>query len=73
MKKLRHYDLIMVLVDKLCKDCHFIPIKSTYKLVKIAYIFMKEIFKLHGVPKLIFSDRDAKFTGNFWKALFKGL
>ena len=34
---------------------------------------MKQIFKLHGVPKLIVSDRDTKFTGNFWKALFKGL
>ena len=34
---------------------------------------MKEIFKLHGVPKVIVSDRDAKFTRNFWKSLFKGL
>ena len=55
----------MVVVDKLSKAAHFIPIKSTYKVVNIAYIFMKEIFKLHGVPKVIVSDRDAKFTGNF--------
>ena len=34
---------------------------------------MKEIFSLHGVSKVIVSDRDAKFTGNFWKVLFKGL
>jgi len=34
---------------------------------------MKEIFRLHGIPKVVISDRDAKFTGNFWKALFKGL
>ena len=34
---------------------------------------MKEIFRLHGIPKMVISDRDAKFTGNFWKALFKGL
>ena len=34
---------------------------------------MKEIFRLHGIPKVIVSDRDAKFTGNFWKALLKGL
>ena len=51
----------------------FIPVKSTYKVVNIAYIFMKEIFRLHYVPKVIVSDRDVKFTGNFWKALFKGL
>ena len=34
---------------------------------------MKEIFRLHGFPKVIISDRDPKFTGNFWKYLFKGL
>ena len=69
----RHHDSIMVIVEKLSKASHFIPIKSTYKFVNIADIFMKEIFMLHGVPKVIDSDRDAKFTGNFWKALFKGL
>ena len=39
----------------------------------IADIFMKKIFRLHGIPKMIISDRDPKFTGNFWKSLFKGL
>jgi len=34
---------------------------------------LKEIFRLHGIPKIVILDRDAKFTGNFWKALFKGL
>ena len=34
---------------------------------------MKEIFQLHGIPKVVISDRDVKFTGNFWKSLFKGL
>ena len=63
----------MVVVDKLSKEAHFIFVKSTYKVVNIAYIFMKEIFKLHGVPKAIVLDRDAKFTGNLWKYLFKWL
>jgi len=63
----------MVVVDKLSKVAHFIPVKSTYKAVNIVEIFMKEIFTLHGIPKMVISDRDAKFTGNFWKALFKGL
>ena len=49
----QHHDSIMVIVDKLSKAAHFIRIKSTYKVVNIAYIFMKEIFKLHGVPKVI--------------------
>ena len=34
---------------------------------------MKEVFRLHGIPKVIISDRDVKFTSNFWKCLFKGL
>lgn len=63
----------MVVVDKLSKVAHFIPMKSTYKAVNITEIFMKEIFRLHGIPKVVISDRDAKFTGNFWKTLFKGL
>ena len=63
----------MVVVDQLSKDAHFIPVKSTYKAVNIADIFMKEIFSVHSVPKVIVSDRDPKFTSNFWKSLFKGL
>ena len=62
----------MVVVDKLSKEAHFIPVNYTYKVVNIANIFMKEIFKLHGVPKVILSHRDAKFT-EIWKTLFKGL
>ena len=72
-KNFRLHDSIMVIVDKLSKTTHFIPAKSTYKVVNIADIFMKEIFRLHGIPKVIISCRDVKFTGNFWKALFKGL
>jgi hypothetical protein len=34
---------------------------------------MKEIFRLHGIPKMVISDRDVKFTSNFWKELFVGL
>ena len=44
--------------------------KSTYKEVHIADIFLKETFILHGIPKAIVSDRDTKFTGNFWRSLF---
>ena len=47
----KQHDSIMVVVDKLCKEDHFIPVKYTYKTINIAYIFMKEIFRLYGVPK----------------------
>ena len=64
---------MMVVVDKLKKASHFIPVKSTYKTDSIAKIFMKEIFRLHGLPKAIISDRDPKFTSKFWKGLFADL
>jgi transposase InsO family protein len=66
-------DAIMVVVDKLRKSAHFIPVKSTCKAIDIAQVFMKEIFRLHKIPKEIMSDRDTKFTSNFWKSLMVGL
>lgn len=72
-KSKRGNDSIMVFVDRLRNSTHFIPIQSTYKTVQIAYLFMCEIFRLHGIPKTIISDRDVKFTSAFWKALFTGL
>ena len=55
----------MVVVDKLSKATHFIPVKTTYKATNIADIFLKQIFGLHGIPKVIISDRDPKLTGKF--------
>ena len=63
----------MVVVEKLSKEAHFIPVNTTHKAANIAEIFMKQNFHLHGIPKVIISDRDSKFTGKFWKYLFKGL
>jgi hypothetical protein len=66
-------DAIMVVVDKLSKSSHFIPFKSICKVIDIAQVFMKEVLRLHGMPKEIVSDRDTKFTSNFWKSLMPGL
>ena len=63
----------MVVVDELTKAAYCIPVKSAHKTDDIAKIFMKEIFKLHGFPKEIVSDRDVKFTSIFWKGLFVDL
>ena len=63
----------MAVVDKLSKATHFILVKTTYKAANIANIFLKQIFRLHGISKVIISDRDPKFTSNFWRSLFKGL
>jgi hypothetical protein len=72
-KTQRQNDSIMVVIDKLSKSAHFLPMKSTYKVINIAEFFMKEIFRLHGTPKMVISDRDVKFTSNFLKELFAGL
>jgi hypothetical protein len=72
-KTIKQHDVIMVVMDKLSKAMHFIPIKSTFNSIEVANIFMKDIFRLHGFPKTIISDRDAKFTSIFWKILFAGL
>ena len=63
----------MVVIDKLSKSAHFIPMKSTFKAINFVEIFMKEIFRLHGIPKMVISDRDVKFTSSFWKELFGGI
>ena len=62
----------MVVVDKLIKVAHFIPVKATHKAANIANIYMKEVARLHGIPKAVVSDRDSKFTSNLWKGLFEG-
>ena len=64
-KSKKQNDSIFVVIDKLSKGAHFIPIKSTYKAVKIVDIFLKEIFRLHGIPKTIILDQDVNFTRNF--------
>jgi hypothetical protein len=68
----KQLDFIMVVVEKLTKSTHFIPVKSMHNATNIVYIFMSEVVRIHGVAKTIVSDRDSKFTLNFWKGLFKG-
>jgi hypothetical protein len=68
----KQHDSIMVVVDKLTKAAHFIPMKITHKETNVVDIYMREVARLHGIPKTIVSDRDPKFTSKFWKGLFKG-
>ena len=65
------YSVIMVVVDRLSKYAHFIPISHPYTASKIAQVFLANIFKLHGLPNSIVTDRDPTFTSTFWKELFK--
>ena len=60
----------MVVVDQLTKYAHFFSLSHPFKASTIASTFMETIQKLHGVPKIIVSDRDPIFTGIFWTELF---
>jgi hypothetical protein len=68
----KQHDSIMVVVDKMTKETHIILVKNTHKETNIVEIYMKEVVRLHGVPKEIVSERDPKYTSNFWKGVFKG-
>jgi hypothetical protein len=61
-KIVKQRELIMVVVDKLTKETHFIHVKTTHKAKNITEIDMKDLSTLHGVPKEIVLDRDPKFT-----------
>ncbi|CAA0831250.1 Uncharacterized mitochondrial protein AtMg00860, partial [Striga hermonthica] len=67
------YDSIWVIVDRLTKSAHFLPVRTTMKASDYAELFVKDIVKLHGVPVEIVSDRDAKFTSQFWRTLHRAM
>nr|AAM74253.1 Putative retroelement [Oryza sativa Japonica Group]AAP52347.1 retrotransposon protein, putative, Ty3-gypsy subclass [Oryza sativa Japonica Group] len=63
------HDSIWVVVDRLTKVAHFIPVKTTYTGNKLAELYMARVVCLHGVPKKIVSDRGSQFTSKFWQKL----
>jgi len=60
---------IWIIVDRLTKSAHFIPIRSNRTAASLAHLYVKEIIRLHGVPSSIVSDRDPLFTSEFWRSL----
>lgn len=65
------YNSLWVVVDCLTKYGHFVPLKHFYIAKTVTNSFMKNIFKLHGLPQLIVFDRDTIFTSQFWQETFK--
>ncbi|GJZ36314.1 putative reverse transcriptase domain-containing protein [Tanacetum coccineum] len=72
-KTLTGQDTISVIIDLLTKSAHFLPMKETESMEKLTRQYLKEVVSRHGVPVLIISDRDSKFTSQFWKSLNKAL
>jgi len=63
------YDMICVIIDLLTAMVHLVATRQTYKATDIAEVIFDSIYKLHGIPERIISDRDSLFTSHFWKKL----
>ena len=63
------HDYLLVVIDRFTSEVHLILTTPRVTTKEVAWLFLKEIVCLHGVPESIVSDRDAKFTSRFWKEL----
>ncbi|KAK5772151.1 hypothetical protein PVK06_048424 [Gossypium arboreum] len=66
-------DAVWVVVDRLTKSAHFVPVRTDFSMDKLAELYVSQIVRLHGVPISIVSDRDPRFTSRFWKKLQEAL
>ncbi|GKE11691.1 putative reverse transcriptase domain-containing protein [Tanacetum coccineum] len=67
------YDTIWVIVDRLTKSAHFLPMREDYKMERLARLYLNEIVARHGVPISIISDRNSRFTSRFWQSMQEAL
>ena len=67
------YDAIWVIVDRLTKSAHFLPIRINYSMDRLAQVYLREIIRLHGVPETIVSDRDPRFQSRLWISLSQAM
>ena len=67
------HDAVWMIVNRLTKSAHFLPIKITYSLEQLADLYVKEIVRLHGVPRSIILDRDSRFTLAFWRSVQRAM
>ena len=69
----RKHDSVWVIVDRLTKPTHFLPVRLDYSMDQLAKLYVNEIFQLHGIQLSIVYDRDPRFTSRFWKELQSAL
>jgi hypothetical protein len=69
----RKFDLIWIIVDRLSKSTHFIPVHTYYDVRRYAEIYIARVLCLHGVPKTTISDRGSQFVTRFWEQLHTSL
>lgn len=69
----RGFDSIVTFVDRLSKQVHFAPVKKQINAEELVVVFRKTIYRLHGLPKVIITDRDERFVSKFWRSLFSSL
>nr|GEU68831.1 reverse transcriptase domain-containing protein [Tanacetum cinerariifolium] len=67
------HDIIWVSVDRLTKSAYYLPMREDYKMDRLARLYLNEIVAKHGVPILIISDRDSRFTSRFWQSMQEAL
>jgi len=70
LPKSNKFHTILVVIDKFTKYGHFIPLAHPFNAMQVAQVFV-DVYKLHGLPESIISDRDKIFTSAFWRDLFK--
>ena len=63
------HDSVWVIVDRLTKCAHFLPMNQKWSMDKLGELYVREVVRLHGVPESIVSDRDPRFTSRFWQSL----
>jgi hypothetical protein len=71
LPKLGSYNCILVVIDKYTKYGHFLPLSHPYSALTVAQKFVDNIYRLHGLPSVIISDRDPVFTSKLWQELFR--
>ena len=69
----QRHDAVWVIMDRLTKSAHFLAVQMTFTLERFFWLYIREIVRLHGVPVSIVSDRDPRFTAQFWKSFQKAI